>query len=445
MIWHCATHELDTKMPIIMGILNVTPDSFSDGGQHNTLDAAVAFAHEMVEAGARIIDVGGESTRPGSSEIEVDEEIARTIEVVRTLAGEGICVSIDTRHAEVAKAAVEAGASIINDVSGFRDPAMVQVAASSDAGVVVMHMLGEPSTMQEKPFYGDVVTEVRDYLGAQARMLEEAGISPERIVIDPGPGFGKTPQQSLDLMRNLTELVHLGYVVMAAPSRKSYLTYAYKSLENSAPEERDVASAAECLLACEQGAHVMRVHNVAMTVAGLKDLRPYVLLGLGCNQVPEELLAFCGGDALKAKITLMNRAIGNLSVLPDTEFVDASSFYESEPAYYEDQDRFVNAVVLLRSGIAPRELLGYLHRIEDALGRVRVFANGPRTCDLDILDYQLYVYESEELTLPHPRICERDFVVKPILEILPNHVLADGTRVDSVPEADRIGHARLVR
>lgn len=442
MIWQCAAHELDTKMPIIMGILNVTPDSFSDGGQHNEFEDAVAYAREMIEAGAQIIDVGGESTRPGSDEVSIDEEIARAVEVVRALASEGVCVSIDTRHAEVAKAAVEAGASIINDVSGFRDPAMVEVAASCDAGLVVMHMKGEPSTMQQDTAYDDVVSEVRDYLKAQAAMLEAAGVAPERICVDPGPGFGKTPQQSLDLMRNFTELVHLGYVVMAAPSRKSYLTYAYKTLEGSAPEERDVASAAECLLACEQGAHVLRVHNVSMTVAGLKDLRPYVLLGLGCNMVPDELLAMCGGDARRAKMMLMNRAIGNLSVLPDTEFVDASGFYESEPAYYEDQDLFVNAVVLLRSGIAPRELLQYLHRIEDGLGRVRTIENGPRTCDLDILDYQLYVYTSDELTLPHPRICERDFVVKPILEILPNHVLADGTKVNSVAEADRIGAAK---
>lgn len=444
MIWHCAKHELDTKMPIIMGILNVTPDSFSDGGQHNTFETAMAFAREMIEAGAHIIDVGGESTRPGSEAISIDEEISRTIDVVKALAEEGVCVSIDTRHAEVARAAVEAGASIINDVSGFRDPAMVEVAASCDAGVIVMHMKGEPATMQNDTTYVDVVAEVREYLRGQAKMLEEAGVAANRICVDPGPGFGKTPQQSLDLMRNLTELVHLGYVVMAAPSRKTYLTYAYKALEGSAPEERDVASAAECLLACEQGAHVLRVHNVAMTAAGLKDLRPYVLLGLGCNQVPEELLTMCGGDARRAKIMLMNRAIGNLSVLPDTEFIDASGFYESEPAYYEDQDVFVNAVVLLRSGIAPRELLQYLHRIEDGLGRVRVIENGPRTCDLDILDYQLYVYESEELTLPHPRICERDFVVKPLLEILPNHVLSDGTKVGEIPEAERIGAAKRI-
>ena len=444
MIWRCANREIDTKMPVIMGILNVTPDSFSDGGEHETFEAAMAFAREMVEAGAGIIDVGGESTRPGAEPVDVEEEIARTVDVVRALSDEGVCVSIDTRHAAVAKAAVEAGACIINDVSGFRDPAMVEVAVESGAGVVVMHMQGDPATMQDDPVYGDVVGEVRDFLRERASELESAGVSRDSIAVDPGPGFGKTPSQSLDLMRNLTELVRLGYVVVAAPSRKSYLTYAYPSLEGSKPSERDVASAAECLLACEQGAHVFRVHNVAMTAAGLKDLRPYVLIGMGCNQVPPELLAMAGGDRRRAKTLMLNRVVGNLSVLPDTELVDVSSFYESVPAYYEDQDLFVNAVALLRSGIAPRELLEYLHRIENAFGRVRTIENGPRTCDLDILDYQLYVYESEELTLPHPRICERDFVVKPLLEILPRHVLADGKPVDSVPESERVGASRRI-
>ena len=147
MTWHCATYEFDERMPIVMGILNVTPDSFSDGGQHNALGDALEHAHRMLDEGAAIIDVGGESTRPGSDEVSIGEEIDRVIDVVRALSDEGVCVSIDTRHAEVARAAVEMGASIINDVSGFRDPAMVKVATECDAGLVVMHMKGEPKTM----------------------------------------------------------------------------------------------------------------------------------------------------------------------------------------------------------------------------------------------------------------------------------------------------------
>ena len=222
---------------------------------------------------------------------------------------------------------------------------------------------------------------------------------------------------------------------MAALSRKSYIGYAYHIDD---PAERDRASAAEALMACELGASVVRTHNVAATVQALKDLRPFVLLGLGCNVA----LVAGEGEEQEAKKAQLNHAIGQLCALPDSQIVDISSFYESEPAYYEGQEPFVNAVVLMRCGVPPEELLGYLHAIENSLGRVREIENGPRTCDVDILDYQMYVCASEELTLPHPRVCERDFVVKPLLELLPGHVLADGTPVDSVPEPQRVGQGR---
>ena len=341
MIWRCSRFEFDTKMPIVMGILNVTPDSFSDGGTHADHDEAVAHALCMVEEGAQIVDVGGESTRSGAEPVSVEEEKARTIDVVRALAERGLCVSIDTRHAEVARAAVEAGASIVNDVSGFRDPAMVDVARSCDAGLVVVHMQGEPGTMQENPTYDDVVVEVRDYLVGQAALLEQAGVARDRICLDPGPGFGKTPKQTLELVRNLHELVRTGYPVMAALSRKSYIGYAYHIDD---PAERDRASAAEALMACELGASVVRTHNVAATVQALKDLRPFVLLGLGCNVA----LVAGEGEEQEAKKAQLNHAIGQLCALPDSQIVDISSFYESEPAYYVDQEPFVNAVVLMR-------------------------------------------------------------------------------------------------
>ena len=418
MTWHCASYEFDERMPIVMGILNVTPDSFSDGGQHNALDAALEHAHRMLNEGAVIIDVGGESTRPGSDEVSIGEEIDRVIDVVRVLSDEGVCVSIDTRHAEVARVAVEMGASIINDVSGFRDPAMVKVATECDAGLVVMHMKGESKTMQNDPQYEDVVAEVRDYLRNRAAELEAAGIAHDRICIDPGPGFGKTPSQTLEMVRNYHEFARLGYPLMAAFSRKSFIGYAYH-IED--PAERDAASAAEALLACELGASVVRTHNVAMTVEALKDLRPLVVLSLGCN------IALVGnpGEEQEGKIAQLNQAITQLCSLPDSQIIDISSFYSSEPAYYEDQEEFVNAIVLMRCGVAPRELLDYLHAIENSLGRVRTIANGPRTCDIDIVDYQMYVVDNEVLTLPHPRILERDFVVKPLMELRPNFMFAD--------------------
>lgn len=422
-------------MPVVMGILNVTPDSFSDGGQHDGFDAAVAHARAMIAAGAQIIDVGGESTRPGARAVSIEEELARTLDVVRTLAAEGICVSIDTRHADVARACVEAGAAIINDVSGFRDPAMVEVAASCDAGCVIMHMKGEPATMQDDPVYDDVVAEVKAYLADQAAMLEAAGVARERICVDPGPGFGKTASQTLELMRNFHEFSRLGYPTMCAVSRKRYIGEAYGIAEAS---ERDAASASEALMACELGASVVRVHNVEATTAALKDLRPYVLIALGSNVA----LVANPGEETEGKIANLQQAITGLCSIPDTQIIDISSFYESEPAYYEDQDTFVNAVLLARTGVPPKELLRYLHAIENSLGRVREIENGPRTLDLDIVDYQMYVVDAEELTLPHPRATERDFVVKPLLELLPHHVLADGTEV--LPENAVYGEAHAL-
>ena len=422
-MWQCGQYEFDERMPVIMGILNVTPDSFSDGGEHEGGEAALEHARLMVSQGAHIVDVGGESTRPGSAEVSVEEELARVVDIVRALSAEGICVSIDTRHAQVAQAAVDAGAAIINDISGFRDPAMVEVARKCDAGLVVMHMKGEPATMQDAPEYDDVVVEVRDYLRDRARELEEAGIARERICIDPGPGFGKTPSQTMEVVRNFHEFARLGYPVMCAVSRKRFIGEAYHIDE---PHARDAASATEALMACELGATIVRTHNVAATVGAVKDLRPLVVLGLGCNVA----LVANPGEEREGKIALLNQAIAQLCTMPDSQIVDISSFYTSEPAYYEDQDEFVNAIVLMRCGVPPRELLQFLHAIENGLGRVREIENGPRTCDLDIEDYQMYVVATDELTLPHPRTLERDFVVKPLAELRPHFVFADGTCLD---------------
>lgn len=424
MIWKCGRYLFDSRTPVIMGILNVTPDSFSDGGSYASVDDAVAAGLRMVDEGALIIDVGGESTRPGANPVTLEEETNRTEEVVRRLAEAGVCVSIDTRHAAVAQAALAAGASIINDVEGFRDPVMVQVASSCDAGLVVMHMGGDdPRTMQDSPEYDDVVVEVRDYLAARAKQLEDVGIDRSRICLDPGPGFGKTAKQTIEVMRNFQEFARLGYPTMVAVSRKSYIGYAYGIDE---PRDRDDASAAEALMACELGANVIRTHNVALTKTSLEEnLRPYAFIGMGCNVA----LVADEGEELEGKKAMLNQAITDMCMLPDSQIIDISSFYESEPAYLEDQDTFVNAVVLLRTGLPPQELLKYLQAIENSLGRVREIKNGPRTCDLDILDYQGYVSDLEVLTLPHPLLTERDFVVKPLLEIAPNHCLANDVEV----------------
>jgi dihydropteroate synthase len=252
-----------------MGILNVTPDSFSDGGRHNTPEAACAYGHLMVAQGATIIDVGGESTRPGSDEVSIAEELARVLPVVSQLAAEGLAVSIDTRHAVVARACVEAGAVIINDVSGFRDQTMVDVAVNCDAGLVVMHMLGEPKGMQADPHYEDVVGEVRDYLLGQARMLEKTGIAHERICVDPGPGFGKTSEHNLALLRQTSVFVSLGYPLMAAYSRKAFIGALTGVV---AADKRVAGSVVVAAYAVQRGARVLRVHDVVPTVEALRAL-----------------------------------------------------------------------------------------------------------------------------------------------------------------------------
>ena len=438
MFWHCGPFVFDTRMPVVMGILNVTPDSFSDGGSYADVDAAVAAARAMAEAGAKIIDVGGESTRPGHVPVSVEEECARVLPVVKTLADQGFCVSIDTRHAAVAAAALEAGAAILNDITGFEDPAMTALAASCDAGLIVMHCgAGAGTSFAETHGEGvDVVTAVYDYLRDRAAALEAAGIARNRICVDPGPGFGKDASETLMVVRNYQEFRHLGYPVCCAVSRKRFIGEAYGIPD---AKDRDEASASEALMAAELGCGVLRVHNVPATVEALKDLRPYCILALGCNVAlvgrgtPEELT-----EAKKAQLGI---AIGDLCVLPDTTLIDVAPFFGSEPAYYEDQDTFVNTAVLIRTGIAPHELLDYLHAIENKLGRVHSIANGPRTCDIDILDYQTYICDDEVLTLPHPRVCERDFTVKPVEAILPGHILADGRRLACMPEAERTGRA----
>lgn len=266
-VWRCGAFELDLERPVVMGILNVTPDSFSDGGVHEDPLAAVAAASRMHAEGAGVIDVGGESTRPGSAGVSTAEELARVRPVVARIAEElAAPVSIDTRHAEVAAACVQAGASIINDVSGFRDPRMVEVATGCEAGLVVMHMLGEPGTMQKDPVYDDVVVQVREYLLDQALTLECAGVARDRIALDPGIGFGKTIEHNLALLRALPELAAFGYPVLVGASRKRFIGELTGVGE---PADRLGGSLAAAVWAASHGAAIVRVHDVAQTAQAL--------------------------------------------------------------------------------------------------------------------------------------------------------------------------------
>lgn len=250
-----------------MGILNVTPDSFSDGGRYTDTAVAIERGRELAAMGAHIIDIGGESTRPGSEEVSVAEEIERVVPVVSVLSSElGVPISVDTRHAGVAEACVAAGASIINDISGFGDPAMVDVAVSCDAGLVVMHMLGEPKTMQVEPHYADVTAEVRGYLAAQARMLEDAGVARERIMLDPGLGFGKTTAHNLQLLRHLEDFRPLGYPLLVGASRKRFVG---EITGVSTPGDRVAGSLSVAVWSALHGADIVRVHDAKATSEAL--------------------------------------------------------------------------------------------------------------------------------------------------------------------------------
>ena len=262
-IWRLRGFDLLLDRPRIMGVVNVTPDSFSDGGVYLEAGAAIERGMQMVEEGADLIDVGGESTRPGAAPISVTDELSRVLPVVEGLAAAGAVVSIDTSKAQVAIRAVEAGAVIINDVTALGDPEMAGVASEHGAGLVLMHMQGNPLTMQVQPSYQDVVAEVSAFLVERAAMAEAAGVPRAGIAIDPGIGFGKTLAHNLALLRELRRLADLGYPLLVGTSRKSFLA---KITGWIGPDDRDLASAVSAALAIERGADVVRVHNVASCI-----------------------------------------------------------------------------------------------------------------------------------------------------------------------------------
>ena len=246
-----------------MGVVNTTPDSFSDGGLYFDSEGAVAHGLQLWEEGADIVDVGGASTRPGAEDVSESEEVDRTTGVVESLVTQGVVVSIDTFRPNVAAAAIAAGAEAVNDVTALADPAMAQVVAESGAGVVLMHMQGEPRTMQDAPHYDDVVSEVSEFLVERAEFAESSGIDPARICVDPGIGFGKSFEHNLDLLSSLGRLVEIGKPVLLGTSRKRFLG---QILGEDDPLQRDIATSATLSLAISQGVSVLRVHNVAMAL-----------------------------------------------------------------------------------------------------------------------------------------------------------------------------------
>lgn len=572
-VWRCGKYELKFDRPRIMGVLNVTPDSFSDGGEHLDTDAAIAHGLKMLDDGADIIDVGGESTRPGFTPVDPDTEAQRVLPVVKALARAGAIVSIDTRHIEVAKAAVRVGASIVNDVTGFTDPRMVDFVKESDCGVIIMHAgevsdIERPRThtavqldtsaaafMAEKareaeaaaralgatgkskraakaklisnmiqplqpqlPFdavapagvatdapevdpvtgtlaldmsaatavsepapaeapaarpapsvaatAGDdlvkvmersasragsgnrtsqlrrftlpdsapIMRRVMGFLSDQARALVHAGVDRERICLDPGPGFGKDANEDIVIQREMGKIASLGYPTLCAVSRKR-LVGAIAGVENA--RDRDIATFGVCLGAIEQGANIVRVHDVAgfyqflngfWAIARPQPRRAYVALGSNKGDREENIRA----------------ARDLITQIPMTCVSACSRIYESEPAYETRQAAFANAVVEIKTELAPLILLEELMKIEQKLGRARgkgTRSNGPRVIDCDLLWMDNEIHGGEKLRLPHPGLGERDFVLVPLEDLMHNPARFfryEGLDVKE-PE-DRVGH-----
>lgn len=264
----CGGRIVKLDVPRVMGIVNVTPDSFSDGGAHATVDAAVAHGLRLAEEGADILDIGGESTRPGASDVSVAEELRRVIPVVERLAKEtALPISIDTSKPEVMHAAVAAGAGMVNDVYALRREGALDAAAELGVPVVLMHMLGEPRSMQDDPRYDDVVADVHRFLAERIFAAEMSGIAKKNIVVDPGFGFGKTAVHNLALLAQLQRFAELGVPVLAGMSRKKTIG---ELTGREAPAERVAGSVAAHLIAAQNGAKIVRVHDVAATVDALK-------------------------------------------------------------------------------------------------------------------------------------------------------------------------------
>lgn len=560
-VWRCGKYELKFDRPRIMGVLNATPDSFSDGGEHLDTDAAIAHGLKMLDDGADIIDVGGESTRPSFTPVDPDTEARRVLPVVQALAKAGAVVSIDTRHVEVAKAAVRVGASIVNDVTGFTDPRMVDFVKESDCGLVVMHAgevadVERPRThtevqldtsaaafmaqkareaeeaaralgatgkskraakaklisgmvqplqpqlpfdapapaadaeqaapapgasaavafdatdadavsasVEDAPSSDDlasvmarsgatayngsrsaqlrrftlpdsapIMRRVMGFLSDQARALIHAGVARERICLDPGSGFGKEANEDIVIQRELGKIASLGYPTLCAVSRKR-LVGAISGVANA--RERDIATFGVCLGAIEQGANIVRVHNVAgfaqflngfWAIARPQPRRAYV--ALGSNE----------GDRLEN----IRTARDLIAQIPMTCVSSCSRIYESEPAYETDQDAFANAVIEIKTELAPLILLDELGKVELQLGRDRsgkAKANGPRPIDCDLLWMDNEIHGGNKLRLPHPGLGERDFVLVPLEDLMHNPArFFRYEGIDVKEPEDRVGH-----
>ena len=456
--WRCGRHDISLARPRIMGVLNVTPDSFSYGGDHRDAEAAIEHGLAMLDQGADIIDVGGESTRPGHKPVSPEVELERVAPVVEALCDKGAIVSVDTRHVEVAQTCLELGASIINDVSGFTDEDMVKTVADWDCGLVVMHWNQSPGRGTRKSVQLDthrpvrrvmpsarrftlpdempVMREVMGFLGDQARTLMRAGVSHDRICVDPGAGFHKGTDEDVIIQRNTQKLVSMGYHVLTAVSRKRFVGAVTATEEASV---RDAATMGVCLSAVANGARVLRVHDVA---SAFDALAAYWAVSRADQRQGFVSLGSNVGD----RMHYLAEAARRIDKIPLTCVTNVSNAYETEPAY-GIATPVANAVAEIRTELHPLVLLDHLLKIENDLGRTREagsLGHGPRTIDCDLCWVQGEQHQGARLTLPHPGLGERDYVMVPLEDLMldPTRFLTHAG-VPVQPVEQRVGHVLM--
>jgi dihydropteroate synthase len=398
-----------------MGILNVTPDSFSDGGRHVQLAVAVARAKTMVGEGAAIIDVGGESTRPGHTPVSEEEELRRVAPALEALAHDiDAPISIDTSKAAVAREAARLGASVVNDVWGLqRDPGMADAVAETASAVVVMHNRHSVDAAI------DILDDVDRFFERSLTLAARAGVPFSRILLDPGVGFGKTPEQNHACIWNLGRFRRLGCPVLAGLSRKSFIG----RILGGAADQRLIGTLAADTIALVQGASVLRVHDVAENRVALEMFKA---LSASAKPSPPARardaaagVALALGSNVGDKAANLRRALRALGSEPGITLTAASRLYRTAPWGKTDQDWFVNACALAVTSLAPEALLDRMKAIEVALGRAPSERWGPRVIDIDLISYDEVALKSDRLTLPHPELFNRAFVLIPLAEIAP--------------------------
>ena len=409
--------------PQLMGILNVTPDLFSDGGRHFDPTAAVARAKAMLAEGAAIIDVGGESTRPGHVPVHEDEELRRVVPALEALAELDAPISIDTSKAAVAREAARLGACVINDVWGMqRDPGMADAVAETGSAIVIMH------NRQQADEAIDILDDVDRFFERSLNLAAGAGVPFGRILLDPGIGFGKTRRQNHACIWNLDRLRRLGAPILVGLSRKSFIG----GIIDAEVDRRLPGTLAADTIALMRGASVLRVHDVAENRAALA-----VFMALAGAAAPSSAakpegdswspIVLALGGNVGDKAASLRRALRALASEGGIELAAVSRFYRTAPWGKTDQDWFVNACALGRTRLEPEALLERIKALEVELGRAPAERWGPRVIDIDLIAYGDVTLKTDRLTLPHPELFNRAFVLVPLAEIAPDLTIAGVT------------------